>query len=98
MSVRLISFPFRLTGTGEVAVVEQGSDEQVAQMLAAVLMTVSGERMLAPDFGTQDPAFDSVSRSSLEAQVRLWRIPATVTEVTSRFVSDAVQDVTVSFE
>jgi hypothetical protein len=50
-------FPFRLGPGGSVAVVEQDSDRDIENCLAAAIYTRPGERIQAPSFGIADPAF-----------------------------------------
>jgi len=50
-------FPFQLGPGGSVAVVEQNSDRDIDNCIAAALLTRPGERIQAPSFGIADPAF-----------------------------------------
>lgn len=52
-----ISFPFRLTPTGAVATVERGSDAEIDEAIAVLVLTVIGERPMRPGYGVPDPAF-----------------------------------------
>lgn len=49
--------PFRLGPGGSVAVVDQDSDRDIENCLAAACYTRPGERIQAPSFGIADPAF-----------------------------------------
>lgn len=53
----MISFPFRLTPTGSVAVVEEGSDAAIDEAIAVLCLTTIGERLMRPTFGVPDPAY-----------------------------------------
>jgi phage baseplate assembly protein W len=48
--------PFRIVN-GEIAVVEQDSIEDIEQCVEAVLRTIVGTRIDAPDFGVPDESF-----------------------------------------
>jgi hypothetical protein len=50
-------FPFGLGPGGAVAVVDQDSDKDIENQIAAALLTRPGERIQAPTFGISDPAF-----------------------------------------
>ncbi len=98
MAVRLISHPFRIGPGGAVVGVYQGSDEHVAEQIGMLLSTHPEERVMVPNFGVQDPAFDELSLTELDQQVKEFDIPATITSVETKFVSDTHQDVIVHFE
>ncbi|QTF82126.1 baseplate wedge protein [Arthrobacter phage Prairie] len=66
MSTGEISFPFRLTATGEVATVERGSDASVREAIAVLLLTRPGERPLSPEYGTPDPAYAGLSAGGIQ--------------------------------
>lgn len=53
--MRLLAHPFRLGPNGAAVTVEQGSDAAHAQEIAALLLTVRGERDLVPAFGISNP-------------------------------------------
>lgn len=55
-----ISFPFRLTPTGSVATVERGSDAEIDEAIAELVLTTIGERPMRPGFGVPDPAFSGL--------------------------------------
>jgi hypothetical protein len=52
-----ISFPFRLTPTGSVATVVRGSDAEIDEAIAELVLTTIGERPMRPSYGVPDPAF-----------------------------------------
>lgn len=97
MATPLISYPFRLAPSGAVAVVEQGTDEQLAMELAAAVLTRPGERDLAPLFGIADPVFAGFEPDALRLHVDLFGPPVNIDEVALRFVDDRTQDVVVYF-
>lgn len=65
MAARLISFPFRIGGTGTIATVDQDSDPYVEERIALALLTRPGERIQVPTFGTADPAFAGFEAGAL---------------------------------
>jgi phage baseplate assembly protein W len=96
--VRLLAHPFRLAGNGTVATVEQGSDEANAQQIAALLLTETGERPLAPGFGITDPTFRGIDATEVIAAVAEHGPDVTVGDVTVRWESESTQLVDVTFE
>lgn len=50
-------FPFTLGPGGFVATVEQDSDRDIENQIAAALLTRPAERATVPTFGIADPAF-----------------------------------------
>jgi hypothetical protein len=66
---RILSFPFRFTPSGQVATVEQGSEQADREQIAVLCLTVTGERPLAPSFGITDPMFSTVEPSEIKAGV-----------------------------
>lgn len=57
MATGALSFPFRLTPTGDVATVEGGSDAEIDEAIAVLTLTRLGERRMRPTFGIPDPVF-----------------------------------------
>ena len=66
MSNGVISFPFHVTAAGDVATVERGSDAEVVEAIAVLLLTQPGERPLAPEYGTPDPAYAGLSAGGVQ--------------------------------
>lgn len=97
MAVSLIAYPFRLSPAGSVASVEEGSDAQLAQELAVAVLTRPGERVLAPEFGIDDPAFVGFDDQALRLHVALFGPPVEVDSVEVGFANDHTQDVVVRF-
>jgi phage baseplate assembly protein W len=54
------AFPFRVED-GVIATVEQDSAEEIQQNIEAVLNTIVGTRIDAPDFGVPDETFSTQS-------------------------------------
>lgn len=65
--------PFRLSGS-RFAVLEQDSDEELANCAWAIVSTPLGSRDEAPDFGVPDLPFSDpeVVSSNLVAAIRQW--------------------------
>jgi hypothetical protein len=53
----MLSFPVRLTPTGSLATVEEGSDAAIEEAIASLCLTPIGERPMRPTYGVPDPAF-----------------------------------------
>ena len=65
----MISWSFRLDGTGRVASVDPRSDDGQAQRIAEVCRTIKGERPLAVFFGIEDPTWRGLNVSDVAIQV-----------------------------
>jgi hypothetical protein len=61
-----IGFPFRITPKGEVSTVQQGSDAEVRQTIAVLILTRLGERYMVPQFGTPDPLMASIASGDIQ--------------------------------
>jgi hypothetical protein len=61
-----IAFPFRITGTAEVATIPYGSDAEVEQAIAVLALTRLGERPMEPEFGTPDPLMGELTASDIQ--------------------------------
>ena len=62
-----LAFPFGVAANGRIATVPQGSDAHVKQMLLLLIMTMTGERVMRPDFGCgiHDLVFGAISAALL---------------------------------
>lgn len=69
MADGVLSFPFRLDRMGFVATTERGSAAEVDEALAALTLTVIGERPMSPRYGVPDPAFRGLTTSDIRAGV-----------------------------
>lgn len=98
MAVRLISFPFRLDGTGAVASVEQDSDQYTDEQIALAVLTRTGERIQVPTFGIADPAFDMFQVSALQRHLIDFGPQVQVTSVGVDRTVDGRERVAVSWE
>lgn len=72
MADGVLSFPFRLDRQGHVATTERGSDAEVEEALAVLVMTVTGERPMTPAYGVPDPTFTGLTLSDVAAGVSDW--------------------------
>lgn len=97
MATQLLSYPFRLTPGGQVATVDEGSDESNSELLAVVVLTRAGERPLVPAFGIADPVFTGFEADALQLHVELFGPAVQLERVEVEFVSDTAQDVVVHF-
>ena len=79
MAVRVFAHPLRLDGDGQIATVEQGSNDQAQQLAIGIVSTFLGERPLAPDFGIFDPVAVGTSTAEVTAAVDLCEPDLTVT-------------------
>lgn len=98
MATNLISFPFRLGPQGNVVIRSDDSNDYYAEELAILLLVRTGERSLAPDFGTPDPVFDEVDPNEFAATVATFGPPVAIMNVQTIPLSENRQDVTVTFE
>lgn len=69
--MRVFAHPLRIDAAGGFSTVEQGSAAQAGQLVQAILSTITGERLLAPDFGVADPSGVGCSADALLAAVAL---------------------------
>lgn len=67
MAEGVLSFPFRLTPQGEAAIAPYGSDQEVREAIAALTLTHLGERLLSPEFGITDPAWNGIDPNDVQA-------------------------------
>lgn len=66
------AFPFRIVG-GKAAVVEQGTPEELEQNVKVLMLTQVGERLEAPDFGIDDPVFQTtIDTEAIIAAAATW--------------------------
>lgn len=57
MAEGILSYPFRLNAQGTAATTGYGTDQEIDEAIAVLVLTQIGERPLAPEFGVPDPAF-----------------------------------------
>lgn len=95
--MQLLSHPFRLLPNGDVATIDEDSDEANAEQIAILLLTRIGERELVGGFGTSDPAFAGVDPSEIASGIAAYGPPVSLDDVEVVAVDDATIDVTVRF-
>lgn len=98
--MQLLAYPFRLTSTGSPATVAQGSDADLSQQVACLLLTRVGERKLAPGFGLNDLNERGISPTEIRAQVtaRIPGIRAVDVAVDGTHLDGGQQNITVQWE
>lgn len=94
----VLSFPFRALPSGSVATVEQGSSDESAELLAALVVTRLGERPLVPGFGTPDPLFTDIDYADVSSAAAIFGPNVSVTGVEVVYTGPGTQDVTITFE
>jgi hypothetical protein len=94
---RVLSLPFRIDPSGAAATVEHGSDAEIEQLLAVAVLTQPGERILAPTFGINDPAFDGFVLGNLQRHVLDFGPAVTVTAVGTARRGDDREELTISW-
>lgn len=94
---RLISFPFRLDGTGAVASVPQDSDLEIEEQLAVAMLTRPGERIVVPTFGVADPAFDHFLVGALQRHCLDFGPDVQITQVNRSLRPDDREEVLISW-
>ena len=94
----LLSLPFRVSPAGQAVTVEQGDDEYYRQQIAAILLTIQGERILTEELGMPDMAFSGFMYSMFRAQVEIWLPEISELEATIENRNDSSQTVVVNFE
>ena len=95
-AMAVLAHPLRLDGNGRMAVVQQGSAAQAAQLAVAICSTFTQERPLAPDFGIVDPVGTGLNAGEIRAAVALGEPDLTVTDVTITGPTDHRQTVVVT--
>jgi hypothetical protein len=61
-------------------------------------MTRTEERDLVPDFGIQDPVFGNFDPSEVSAKVGMFGPPVRITNITSTFKEEGVQNIRIMFD
>ena len=94
----VLALPFRFMRAGKAAVVDQGSDEYYKQQLATLIMTYRGERFIYDGLGMPDMAFAGFQYSALATQVKEILPAISTLDITSSYLNDTTQQVTINFE
>lgn len=66
MTDGVISYPFRLTPQGTAATTDYGSDREVEEAIAVLILTQVGERAMVPEYGVPDPAYAGLHVGDLQ--------------------------------
>jgi hypothetical protein len=93
----VISFPFRLLPSGQIATVDDGSPEGQAEELAVLVSTKIGERSMVQSYGLSDPVFVGVSAAELRAQVANFGPAVTIDDIAITYPTGTSQQVAVTF-
>lgn len=78
----VLAHPFRLTSTGEVALVEQGGDAHLAQQAYQFVSTRPRELPLTGGYGLEDPAFRIVDPGEIAVGLAMYHPDIRIEEVT----------------
>lgn len=96
--MRLLSYPFRLTPAGDVATVEQGTEDEAAEALAVLILTRKGERPLVPDYGVSDPVAQGLNLAEIAAGVLDYGPPGVVIDdVSVTHPTDTLERIELTF-
>lgn len=94
----VLAHPFRLAGTA-IAVVDDATDDGVAQEIAVLVSTRAGERPLVPDYGLGSAEFDGIDVTQVNAGLAAYGPPGvTVTDLEVAWTGPAEQAVTLTFD
>lgn len=93
----LISMPLRLSPSGAVVTVEQGTENYYKQQLATIVLTLQGERPMNPSFGMPDMAFQGFMYSTFHSQVEEHLPEVTDLYIEVENVDDMNQSVVIGF-
>lgn len=94
----LLSFPFRVDKTGSAVTGDDESLVYCAERLAIFLGTRPGERVMVPDFGINDPAFEGFTQQALIVQIAQFGLPVDIHSVKRSYANDAQENVSISFD
>jgi len=76
-----IAYPFSFESDGSLAVVQEGSAEEVAASVANIAVCPQGYRLDLPGFGIPDPTFATlpIDTSGIKSAIEQWEPRASVT-------------------
>ena len=97
----VLSYPFRFDmRNGKFATTNTATDTYKAQQITAFLRTEKGERALFPDFGIDDPVFNTFdSAAFLDSFLGFYgKTDIEITEIEITEDSGSTQDVAVRFK
>lgn len=92
----VLAHPFRLSGAA-VAVVDDGSEQGVAQLVAMLLSTRKGERPLRPGYGITDPVFSRMDLAEINAGLTMFGPAVEVVAIDVQQVDASNEQVTVRY-
>lgn len=95
---KLLSFPFRIDKTGEAVTLDDESLAYCAERLSIILGTRPGERVMVPEFGINDPAFEGFATQALTVQVAQYGLPVEIGQVKRSYINDAQENVIIEFD
>ena len=93
----ILSIPFRFGGDGTAQVVEQHSDEGIAQQIGVLILTRQGTRELVPGFGVHDPTWSDLDLVEVNAGLSIFGPPARVTRLASEWIDDHTERIVLEF-
>lgn len=95
VNVPHMAFPFRFDPNGHAVVLEQDTEEEVANCVELILACDVGSLVDQPDFGITDPTFSTSPNLQLvQHQIESWEPRATVDLTNNLDPSDfSIQDV-----
>ncbi|QGZ17138.1 baseplate protein [Arthrobacter phage DrYang] len=78
MATGVLSFPFKLGPDGAAATTGYGTDQEIEEAIAVLVLTHIGERQMQPMFGVPDPAFSGLGVGDIQVGLDMFG-PAGVT-------------------
>lgn len=96
MADGVLSFPFRLTPSGAAATVGYGTDSEVEEAIAVLVLTEIGERLMSPGFGVPDPGFAGLHMGDIQVGLNDYGptgIRVTAVNITDKTDRQSVADI-----
>ena len=93
----VLSFPFRVSDFGSAVTVEQGDDAYYDEQIAAIVLTIRGERPMRDTFGIPDIPFKGFAYSAFSAQVKQEMPELNNLRATINVIDDRTEQVTVEY-
>jgi len=72
VTMRVLAHPFHLAADRAIAVVDQGSDGNLDQLIQTVVGTVVGEREMCQAYGIPDPVWHGIEAADIQASLSLF--------------------------
>lgn len=99
MATGIIGWPFRYSPSGKLVTVPDGSDTEVEQIIATIVLTPMGSRAMNPLFGIPDPAFAGLEVSDVQAALETFGPTGiTVQQLSSKLVGADTAHVTIAWQ